>query len=126
MKETEIQAEIKLALGSLTDSRVFRNNVGFAYSANGSPVRFGLFPGSGDLIGWKTYLIRGEDVGNTVAVFTSVEVKSGNEKPRDNQLLWQKHVLLSGGIAIVVNSKEAALMGVQNWRPSRPAHPILR
>lgn len=70
--ERDVQARVMLALGSRPDIRIFRNQVGFRY-VGGPPyqrkVRFGLMPGSGDLIGWRTRTITAADVGRTFAQF---------------------------------------------------------
>jgi ribosomal protein S19 len=44
------------------------------------PVQFGLCKGSADLIGWKRVTVTPEMVGSTVAVFTSIEVKTRNRQ----------------------------------------------
>jgi len=78
--------------------RLFRNDGGLAELVDGRRLRYGLLPGSGDLIGWSS--IRG------VAVFTSIEAKVGRDKTRPKQAVWRDNVIKSGGIAIVCRSVE--------------------
>ena len=104
--ESVIQAAVLRALNT-GDTRLFRNNVGIATTARGK-VRFGLHPGSGDLIGWTRTKITGDMVGRTVAVFTSLEVKSADAKLRPNQRWWLEAVRAAGGIAAVVHCEKEA------------------
>ena len=73
------------------------------------PVRYGLQPGSSDLIGWRTVTITPEMVGQQVAVFTSIEVKTPTGRLRPEQKLWLSAVQAAGGIAGVARSVEDAL-----------------
>ena len=73
------------------------------------PVRYGLQPGSSDLIGWRTVTITPEMVGQQVAVFTSIEVKTPTGRLRPEQKLWLDAVQAAGGIAGVARSVEDAL-----------------
>jgi hypothetical protein len=75
----------------------------------GVPVRYGLQPGSSDLIGWRTVTITPEMVGQQVAVFTSIEVKTPTGRLRPEQKLWLDAVQAAGGIAGVARSVEDAL-----------------
>jgi hypothetical protein len=126
MAEKNIQDEIRLALGSRPDIRVFRNNVGQGFQgvvvreADGMilltkyrRIAFGLMPGSGDLIGWKSRIVTPDMINQSIAVFASAEVKRPGEKPRQDQINWALQVRKAGGIAgIVHNAGEAlALVG---------------
>ncbi len=73
--ETALQNEIRLELGKRSNVRMFRNNVGMI---NG--VQFGLCVGSSDLIGFKSMTITPEMVGQKIAVFTALEVKTEKGK----------------------------------------------
>jgi hypothetical protein len=73
------------------------------------PVRYGLQPGSSDLIGWRTVTITPEMVGQQVAVFTSIEVKTPTGRVKPEQQQWLDAVLSAGGIAGVARSVEDAL-----------------
>jgi len=99
MSETAILQEIRLALGREPLVRLFRNNVGLLRDARGQPVRFGLHPGSGDLIGVRSITITPDMVGRLIGVFASVEVKTSRGKPRPDQLTWLDFVQGAGGYA---------------------------
>jgi hypothetical protein len=74
----------------------------------GVPVRYGLQPGSSDLIGWRTVTITPEMVGQQVAVFTSIEVKTPTGRVKPEQQQWLDAVQAAGGIAGVARSVEDA------------------
>ena len=101
--EQTIQQHIRLAC-SKGNCRLFRNNTGSLLDKNGRPVQFGLCKGSADLIGWRTVTITPEMVGQQVAVFTSIEVKSATGRLRPEQQSWLDAVQKAGGIAAVARS----------------------
>ena len=107
MTEQQIQQRIRLAL-SRGPVRLYRNNTGTLRDANGRPVQFGLAVGSADLIGWRTVTITPDMVGQRVAVFTSIEVKSSTGRLRPEQRQWMEAVQAAGGIAGVARSVEDA------------------
>jgi hypothetical protein len=109
MNETTILQRVRLAIGRIPSVKLFRNNCGGLKDQSGRFVQFGLHPGSADLIGWKSITITPEMVGQRVAVFTSIEVKTPTGKVRDDQINWQHQVAAAGGIASVVRDEEAAL-----------------
>ena len=105
--EQAIQQRIRLAC-SRGRVRLYRNNTGTLRDANGRPVQFGLAKGSADLIGWTTRTITPEMVGQQVAVFTSIEVKTPTGRLRPEQRQWLEAVQAAGGIAGVARSVEDA------------------
>jgi hypothetical protein len=107
VSEQRIQQEIRIACSN-GDTRLFRNNTGTLRDANGRPVQFGLCKGSADLIGWKRVTITPDMVGSTVAVFTSIEVKTATGRLRPEQQQWLDAVQAAGGIAGVARSVEDA------------------
>jgi hypothetical protein len=107
VNEQQIQQHIRLTC-STGSTRLFRNNTGTLRDANGRPVQFGLAVGSADLIGWTTRTITPDMVGQQVAVFTSIEVKSGTGRLRPEQRQWLDAVQAAGGIAGVARSVEDA------------------
>jgi len=107
VSEQRIQQEIRLAI-SKGDTRVFRNNTGTLRDANGRPVQFGLCKGSADLIGWRTITITPEMVGQRIAVFTSIEVKTPTGRVQPEQKQWLEAVQAAGGIAGIARSVEDA------------------
>ncbi len=106
--EQTIQQHIRLAC-STGPVRLFRNNTGTLRDANGRPVQFGLAKGSADLIGWTTRTITPDMVGQQVAVFTSIEVKTATGRLRPEQQQWLDAVQAAGGIAGVARSVDDAL-----------------
>lgn len=101
--EQQIQQHIRLACSN-GPVRLFRNNTGTLRDQHGRPVTFGLAKGSADLIGWTTRTITPEMVGQQVAVFTSIEVKSATGRLRPEQQQWLEAVQTAGGIAGVARS----------------------
>jgi hypothetical protein len=120
--------EIQLRLSAL-GARLFRNNVGQAWQGrvqkftrpktvtvgpndvllrNARPVRFGLCTGSSDTIGWRPVVITPEMVGQTVAVFMALEVKTKGVATTKEQQSFIQAVNKSGGIAAVVTSVNEA------------------
>jgi len=114
--ESELQALILRAAGSKPHVRVFRNQVGEGYvgKALRDPegvvlmcarhVRMGLFPGSGDLIGWRTLTVTPDMVGKPIAQFLSIEVKTPTGKVRPDQINWLDQINAAGGLAIIARS----------------------
>jgi len=103
MSEQHIQQHIRLAC-STGPVRLFRNNTGVLRDQHGRPVSFGLCKGSADLIGWTTRTITAEMVGQQVAVFTSIEVKTAIGRLSPEQRQWLAAVETAGGIAGVARS----------------------
>ena len=108
--ETDLQQRIRLALGTHPQARLFRNQVGsLPDPRTGRLVTFGLARGSADLIGWRTVVITPEMVGQRVAVFTSLEIKTPTGRLTAVQNNWLQVVQQAGGIAGVARSVSAAL-----------------
>lgn len=111
MSEQRIQQEIRLALGR-GDVRLWRNNTGCLQDRRGQMVRFGLAPGSSDLIGLRRIRIGPEHVGMDLAVFAAVEVKDarGRASPEQKQFLQVINELGGlGGIARSIDDAHSIL-----------------
>ena len=108
MSEQRIQQEIRLAC-STGNTRLWRNNTGTLRDQHGRPVQFGLCKGSADLIGYQSITITPDMVGQQVAVFASIEVKTPTGRIRPEQQQWLDTVQAAGGIAGVARSVEDAL-----------------
>ena len=107
--ETKIQQEIRLGLGTRQDVRLFRNQVGqLPDPRTGRPVQFGLAKGSADLVGWKTIEVTPDMVGQKLAVFTSLEIKTPKGRATPYQQAWLQCVEKAGGIAGIARSVEDA------------------
>ena len=78
---------------------LFDNPVGATRTENGGFLRYGLFPGSSDLIGWREVEITPEMVGKRVAVFVAHECKRHGERPTESQANFIAQVRRAGGIA---------------------------
>ena len=108
--ETTLQQQIRLALGTHPDTRLFRNQVGsLPDPRTGRLVTFGLARGSADLIGWRTVVVTQDMVGQQLAVFTSIEVKTPTGRIRPEQQAWLGVVQGAGGMAGIARSVQDAL-----------------
>jgi hypothetical protein len=118
-REANLMRRLMVAVGKR--ATVFRNHVGAITDANGYTHRFGLCVGSSDLIGWTTRTITPDMVGQRVAVFTAIEVKTltGRTTPAQEHFLETVH--RAGGIAIVARSED----DLARLAPPVPANPNL-
>lgn len=99
MREQLIQAKIMAVLNQRdAPCRVWRNNVGMLRDSRGVPVRYGLAPGSADLIG--LVLKTGQ--------FLAVEVKTPIGRLSPEQKAWLETIRRFGGIAEVMRTVEDA------------------
>jgi hypothetical protein len=105
MTETDIQRLVQIE-ASKQGLRLFRNQTGMYKLQDGRVLQSGLAKGSADLIGWKTMEITPDMVGQKIAVFLSVEVKSAKGKLSPEQTNWLNTVNQVGGIAIVARSPQ--------------------
>jgi hypothetical protein len=109
VSEAAIQQQVRLAL-SRAGAVAFRNNVGqYVDPKTGRPIRYGLGVGSSDLIGWTPMVITPDMVGQTVAVFTAVEVKAPHGRPTEPQLNFIAQVIKAGGFAGIARSAAEAV-----------------
>jgi hypothetical protein len=106
VKESQIQAAIRVALGKLPDVRLWRNHVGAVQAIDGTTHRFGLAVGSADLVGILA------PSGRMIAL----ECKSETGRLRPEQRAWLQLVRDAGGFAAVVRSAEEALAAVERAR----------
>ena len=119
--ETTLQQQIRLALGTRPDARIFRNQVGsLPDPRSGRLVTFGLAKGSADLIGWRTITVTTAMVGSRLAIFTSIEVKTPTGRIRPEQQAWLATVQGAGGIAGVARSVTDA----QHMLSNLPTYPV--
>ncbi len=104
--ERDIQNACRLAVGALSDVRIFRNSTGQLRDHRNVPVKFGLAVGSADLIGVLAPSGR----------FLSLEVKTAKGRTTPEQDTWAEMVRRFGGFACVVRSAEEALAAVERAR----------
>ena len=120
LSERQIQTQILLQCGR-GDTRLFRQNVGQGWVgrlirqqagtvelAAARPLHAGLCEGSSDLIGWRTVEVTPDMVGQRLAVFAAIEVKSATGRPTPEQTAFLAAVREAGGVACVARSVEDA------------------
>jgi hypothetical protein len=107
--ERRIQSEIQLAASAGGGpARLWRNNVGALRDQRGQLVRYGLCPGSSDLIGLRTVVVTPDMVGQRIALFCAVEVKDRG-RPTEQQQAFINLVQQAGGRAGIARSVPDAL-----------------
>lgn len=124
-RETNIQNQIRLAVAR-AGATTFRNSVGQGWTgktadqgpgyitlASPRPLIAGLCVGSSDVIGWKSVVVTPEwaekMIGQTVAVFVALEIKTPVGRASDEQRRFVAAVQKAGGIAGFPTSPEEAL-----------------
>lgn len=91
--ETQLQDAIRVALGTMPDVVLWRNNIGHAVMHGGGRVTFGVGgPGGSDLIG----MFRGR--------FLAVEVKTPTGRQSPTQRQFQQLVEARGGVYLMPRS----------------------
>lgn len=107
MKESILMRQIQVALCNF-GARMFRNQVGNFKLEDGRRIRVGLCKGSSDLIGFFPITITQEMVGQKIAIFVAIEVKSEKGRATPEQENFVKFVKSCGGIATICKSTEEA------------------
>ena len=107
MSEHELQQRIRLACGR-GPVRLWRNNSGALVDQQGRLVRFGLCKGSSDLIGLRTLEITTDLVGQRLAQFVALEIKTARGVVSPEQRAFLALVEQLGGVAAVCRSVEEA------------------
>ena len=107
MSEHEIQQRIRLACGR-GPVRLWRNNSGALVDQQGRLVRFGLAKGSSDLIGLRSLEITPDLVGQRIAQFVAMEIKTSRGVVSSEQRAFLQLVEQLGGLAAICRSVEAA------------------
>lgn len=121
MIESDVQNLLRCEASKM-GARLWRNNVGVLYDANDRPVRYGLanesaqqnkIIKSSDLIGLTPVTIQPHHVGQTLGIFTAVEVKrtGWTYNPNDKHQLAQYNFLQLvnslGGVGLFANDPGA-------------------
>lgn len=101
--ETNIMNKIMLAM-SKKGYLIWRNQVGLFKTLDGRTVNIGI-KGSSDLMAIKPTVITPEMVGQTLAVFVAVEVKTATGRQSEPQKKWQKAVEKLGVKYILARSE---------------------
>ena len=102
--ETKIQNRIMMDM-SEKGYLVWRNQVGLFKTIDGRTVNIGI-KGSSDLMAIKPTVITPEMVGQTLAVFVAVEVKTATGQQSEPQKKWQKAVEKLGVKYILARSED--------------------
>ena len=89
---------------------MWRNNSGsLPDPRTGRYVQFGVGnPGGSDLIGYRRVTVTPEMVGQDVAVFAAVEVKTPRGRIKPEQQQFVDHIRGAGGIAGIARSVDEA------------------
>jgi hypothetical protein len=95
---------------------LLRNNVGTATTMDGRFIRFGLAPGSSDLIGITEYVVQPGDVGRTLGVFTACETKAARGRVSAVQQNFIDAVKRHGGFAGVLREQPNVSAAVAAFR----------
>ena len=119
--ESQILAQIRLAIAP--HATISRNSIGAYKSPSGHYIKYGLFnPGGADLIGWKTITITPEMVGQKIAQFVGLEVKSATGRIRPEQENFLRVLKAAGGLCGIVRSTQDALGLLKaSPEPTRPS-----
>mgnify|MGYP003137492284 FL=1 len=90
--------------------RLWRNNSGsLPDPRTGRYVQFGVgSPGGSDLIGYRRVRVTEEMVGQEIAQFAAVEVKTPKGRVKAEQQQFINHVLSAGGVAGIARSVDEA------------------
>ena len=102
--ETKIQNRIMMDM-SEKGYLVWRNQVGLFKTLDGRTVNIGI-KGSSDLMAIKPTVITPDMVGQTLAVFVAVEVKTATGRQSEPQKKWQKAVEKLGVKYILARSED--------------------
>jgi hypothetical protein len=131
--ERHVRNRILLAVSGL-GARLFRNvtaqgwagksvkNGRYTVIEDAYPLHAGLCVGSPDLVGWVPVTITPEMVGQTVAVFCGLEIKTGRQKARPEQQAFLDAVRAAGGIAAVVYGTADAVEAVKKGLVASAIH----
>lgn len=134
MSESKLLRDIRLAIGSRPDCRIFRNNTAQGVVGNVTWVRqpttvtlhpgdaivrrarilhAGLAEGSSDLIGPVSVLVTPSMVGSTVGLFAGLEVKDTDGRASPEQIAWDAMLRRFGARSGIVRSVDEAIAIVE-------------
>jgi hypothetical protein len=101
---------------SLSAGEVYRARGGERVVVDAYPIKAGLCPGSGDIIGLLSIEITADMVGTYVAVFGSWEVKDGKGRATKEQDHFAGFIAGAGGIGEIIRSEAEALETLKAYR----------
>ena len=117
--ESALLGAIHDALSARGDVMMWRNNGGLARYGE-ARVRYGLAPGSSDLIGIVQLDVAALADGARPGRFLALEVKAGRRRETPEQRLFLALVRRRGGYAAVVRSVAEAMAAVDAARRGEP------
>lgn len=104
MKESDLKAKIKKDLPPGT--------------WHFAPVQMGMgAAGIPDIIACVPMLIKKEDVGKTLGLFTGIEAKMKDNKPTRLQMIQLEGIAAAGGVALVATQTEKKEYALERIRP---------
>ena len=128
MTEGDIQNTIRMFMSNI-GIKNWRNNTGTGWVGNTTrlpngdiliknprPLHAGLCKGSSDIIGITPVFITPEMVGETLGVFTAIEVKTPRGKTSEAQELFIKAIRQAGGYAGVARCPDDVEDVIQRWQ----------
>ncbi len=89
--------------------KIIRKSAAAITIENPRPLHAGLCVGSSDIIGWHSVVVTPEMVGQRVALFVALEVKTGRVATTKEQAAFVRAVGEAGGVSAVVRSVDEAL-----------------
>lgn len=125
MKETKIQKRIAIALAK-EGCRIWVNDNGLCYQGKVTrmgdgavikgckAIKYGLGTGTSDLIGFTPVEITQEMVGQTLPIFTAIEVKTAKGRASAPQVKFIETISEHKGIAGIARSVEEAKEIIKN------------
>ncbi len=101
--------------------RLWRNNTGALVDQQGRFVRFGLCKGSSDLIGLRSVVVTPEMVGQRLAQFVALEIKTVSGTVSPEQRTFLQLVQQLGGLGAVCRSiaQAQAVLDLDHHWPGR-------
>lgn len=78
---------------------LYRNNIGTFRTIDGRWIKTGLCNGSSDFIGYTKTRITADMIGQDIAIFTAVEIKTSEGRLSKQQKEFLERVEKNGGIA---------------------------
>lgn len=129
-EETSLHRSVMLALSDV-HTRAWRNNNGVGWQGSSFTirnrrlvqgaaryVRYGLAPGSSDVIGVRTMQVTANMVGKRVAVPLMIETKTEDQRLSTDQKSWLAMAHKLGCIAGVATSVDEARQIITDWKPA--------
>lgn len=128
-EETALHRGVMLELSDV-HTRAWRNNNGAAWQGSNFTirnrrlvqgaaryVRYGLAPGSSDIVGLRSMQITPEMVGRRVAVSLMIETKTEDQRLSPDQKNWLAMAHGMGCIAGVATTVDDAKQIIADWKP---------